>query len=69
MEIAEYSWREGHRHMAEQLLMAVYKKFPNIQQSRFQELAADIKEEEDEACAAFLHFVETMMDRSPDKLD
>ena len=59
LEIAEYSWREGHRHMAELFLTVVLDKFPDMQPSRFQELASLIKEDEEAACAAFLALLDT----------
>ena len=63
LEIAEYSWREGHRQMAKQLMTMVRMKFPDMQPSRIQELTDLIKEDEDRACAAFLAFMEAELAR------
>lgn len=67
MELAEYSWREGHRRMADQLLTALAKACPNTIEVHQKGLIDDMKKDEDSACVAFLAFLNIMNVKSEDQ--
>ena len=58
LEIAEYSWREGYRRIAGDMLASAARTIQHLPESRLMELADEFKEAEDRACADFLAFIE-----------